>query len=59
MGKAAVVVHLDPLWELQAADSGLSSLAHVYIPTKPTAAKARCISDTGALMCLDVPQELN
>ena len=32
---------------------------HVYVPTKPTAAKARPVPATGALVLLDVSQALN
>ena len=53
-------MHLDPLWELwKQLRLWLGPTPCVYVPTKPTAAKARPVSAAGALICLDVLQALN
>ena len=50
---------LDPLWELmETAQIWICSSPLVYVPTKPTAAKARPISDAGALIRSDILQVL-
>ena len=56
----ALVIHLDPLGKYGGRlDYGLAQLP-CYMPTKPTAAKARAVSTAGALaVCLAVSKLLN
>ena len=58
--RTAVIMCLDPLWELmETAQIRTCSSPPVYVPTKPTAAKARPISDAGALIHSDILQVLS
>ena len=57
--RTAVIMCLDPPWELmETAQIRTCSSPLVYVPTKPTAAKARPISDAGALIRSDILQVL-
>ena len=45
---------------MEASQTQAQPNSHVYMPTKPTAAKARCVPATGALVvCSNVPQVLH
>lgn len=55
----ALVIHVNPLGKYGGRlDYSLVQLPY-YMPTKPTAAKARAVSTAGALVCLAVSKLLN